>query len=41
MGVERQGAKLNWITSFAMIILAGTIYRFKNINKKISKVQMR
>lgn len=37
MGVERQTAKINWITSLAMIVMAGTFYRLRNVIKNISK----
>lgn len=38
MGVERQGAKVNWLSSFAMIVMAGTFYRMRGVFRKISKV---
>ncbi len=41
MGVERQSAKVNWITSFAMIVAAGTLFRAKRMMKHISNTQIR
>ena len=41
MGVERQTAKVNWITSLAMIVMAGTFYRLRGVAKKLSVVQVR
>lgn len=41
MGVERQGAKVNWITSFALIVMAGTFYRMRNFLQNMSKYQIK
>lgn len=37
MGVERQTAKINWMSSVAMVVIAGTFYRLRNSMKTISK----
>jgi hypothetical protein len=41
MGVERQTAKVNWITSLAMVVMAGTFYRFRNLLRIASKWQVK
>ena len=41
MGVERQGAKINWFTSLALVVMAGTFYRLRNIFGKVSKIQIK
>lgn len=41
MGVERQTAKMNWISSFGMIVAAGTLFRIKRIMKSVSKTQVK
>ena len=40
MGVERKNPKLNWIGSFGLIILAGSLYRLKGVNSKIMKTEI-
>jgi hypothetical protein len=40
MGVERQTAKVNWLTSLAMIVTAGTFYRSRKLLKEISATQI-
>lgn len=40
MGVERQGAKVNWLSSIAMIVMAGTAFRMRNMFKKIGNVKV-
>lgn len=41
MGVERQGAKVNWLTSLAMIVMAGTFYRIRNITKSFTALKLK
>jgi hypothetical protein len=41
MGVERQAAKVNWLTSLGMIVAAGTFYRVRKINKSLSSIQIK
>jgi hypothetical protein len=41
MGVERQTAKVNWITSLGMIVMAGTFYRLRGVLKRLQGVQVR
>ena len=41
MGVERQGARINWLSSIAMIVMAGTAYRMRNVFKKIGNITVR
>lgn len=41
MGVERQTAKVNWITSLAMIVAAGTFYRARKMTKHLSSLQIK
>ena len=40
MGVQRKTAQVNWIASFGLIILAGTLYRLRKINNVIFKAQI-
>jgi hypothetical protein len=40
MGVQRKTAQINWIASFGLIILAGTLYRLRKFNNAIFKTQM-
>ena len=40
MGVERQAAKVNWLTSMAMIVMAGTVFRMGKWMGKINKVKI-
>lgn len=39
MGVERQAAKVNWITSMAMIVTAGTLFRLRRLTKSLTSVK--
>jgi hypothetical protein len=41
MGVERQAAKINWITSLAMIVAGGTLFRLRNVARQLSKLHVR
>lgn len=41
MGVERQTAKVNWLTSLGMIVLAGTFYRARKLTKNLSGIQIK
>ena len=41
MGVERQTAKMNWISSFGMIVLAGTLFRINKLKANVSKTQVK
>ena len=41
MGVERQAAKINWLTSLAMIVTAGTLFRFSRLFSKFKKVTVK
>jgi hypothetical protein len=41
MGVERQTAKLNWLTSFGMIVMAGTLYRVRKVTKHMSSSRVK
>lgn len=41
MGVERQNAKINWITSLTMVVIAGTFYRLRNVMKKLTQMQVK
>lgn len=41
MGVERQTAKINWITSLTMVVMAGTFYRLRNVMKKLTQMQVK
>lgn len=41
MGVERQAAKINWLTSLGMIVAAGTFYRVRNMSKSLSSIQIK
>jgi hypothetical protein len=41
MGVERQTAKVNWLSSLAMIVTAGTLYRVRNLTKSLSATQIK
>lgn len=40
MGVQRKAAQVNWLASFGLIILAGTLYRLRKFNNAIFKTQM-
>ena len=37
MGVSRKFPKINWLSSFGLIIVAGTIYRFSKLNQRLMK----
>lgn len=41
MGVQRKPAQINWMASFGIIILAGTVYRFRKINQVLFKSQIK
>lgn len=41
MGVERQGAKINWLTSLALVVAAGTFYRLRNLTQLLSRTQVK
>ena len=41
MGIARKVPKINWLSSFGLIILAGTLYRVSKINRKIMEVQIK
>ncbi len=41
MGVQRKPIEVNWLTSFGMIILAGTLYRVRKVNGVLFKAQMK
>ena len=41
MGVERQAAKINWITSLAMIVTAGTVFRVTGLFSKFKKISVK
>jgi hypothetical protein len=41
MGVERQTAKLNWLTSLGMIVMAGTLYRVRKVTKHLSSSRVK
>ena len=41
MGVQRKPMEVNWLASFGMIILAGTLYRVRNVNAVLFKAQMK
>jgi hypothetical protein len=41
MGVQRKPMEVNWLGSFGMIILAGTLYRVRNVNAVLFKAQMK
>jgi hypothetical protein len=41
MGVERQTAKVNWLTSLGMIVLAGTFYRARKLTTNLSGIQIK
>ncbi len=34
MGVQRQGAKINWMVSLSLIVAAGNLYRLKRLMRK-------
>ena len=38
MGIARKVPKINWLSSFGLIIVAGTLYRVSKINRKIMEV---
>jgi len=40
MGVERQGAKVNWLSSIAMVVAAGTAFRMRNTFRKIGNIKV-
>lgn len=40
MGIERKNPKLNWIGSFGLIILAGTLYRVSRVQKKFLQTEV-
>ncbi len=40
MGVQRKATQVNWLISFGMIILAGTLYRVRKVNNVIFKAKM-
>lgn len=40
MGVQRKAAQVNWIASFGLIILAGTLFRLRKFNNAIFKTKM-
>jgi hypothetical protein len=40
MGIERKNPNINWLASFGLIILAGTFYRFRKINKKLMQAKI-
>ena len=41
MGVERQAAKINWITSLAMIVTAGTLFRMTGLFSKFKNISVK
>lgn len=41
MGVERQTAKMNWLASMGMIVMAGTLYRMRNLTKSLNSRQIK
>jgi hypothetical protein len=41
MGVERQTAKVNWLTSIGMVVAAGTFYRARKMMKNVSAIQIK
>lgn len=41
MGVQRKPAQVNWLASFGLIILAGTLYRVRKVNSVLFKTQMK
>lgn len=41
MGVERQTARVNWLTSLGMIVAAGTFYRARKLMKNLSAIQIK
>jgi hypothetical protein len=41
MGVERQTAKVNWLTSLGMIVAAGTFYQARKLSKNLSALQIK
>lgn len=38
MGIARKVPKINWLSSFGLILVAGTLYRVSKINRKIMEV---
>jgi hypothetical protein len=40
MGIERKNPNINWLASFGLIILAGTFYRFRKVNKKLMQAKI-
>jgi hypothetical protein len=41
MGIERKNPNINWFASFGLIILAGTFYRFRKINKTLMQAKIK
>ena len=41
MGVQRKPAQVNWLASFGLIILAGTLYRVRKVNSILFKTQIK
>jgi hypothetical protein len=41
MGVQRKPIEVNWLASFGMIVLAGTLYRVRKVNGVLFKAQMK
>ncbi len=41
MGVQRKPIQVNWLASFGMIILAGTLYRVRKVNTVLFRAQMK
>ena len=41
MGVQRKPMQVNWLASFGLIILAGTLYRVRKVNSFLFKAQMK
>ena len=40
MGIPRKIPKLNWLTSFGLIIVAGTFYRLSSLNRRLMRTQL-
>ena len=41
MGVQRKPMEVNWLASFGLVILAGTLYRVRKVNGVLFKAQMK
>lgn len=39
--MERQTAKMNWLASMGMIVMAGTLYRMRSLTKSLNSRQIK